>query len=190
MQSKRFLFKTVFLLFLISWLTACTTIPVSQSTPSAVNGTVTDTQVYFSPDGGCTKAIIEQIDNAKSDILIQAYSFTYAPIAKALVNAHKKGIKIEAILDKSNVTGNYSSATYLSNNGIPVFIDAAHAIAHNKIIIIDKEIVITGSFNFTKAAEEKNAENLLVIKSKELANTYLDNWNKHKEHSYEYKRKQ
>jgi len=144
----------------------------------------------FSPNGGCTNAIIEQIDNAKSDILIQAYSFTSTPIAPALINAHKRGIKIEAILDKSNVTANYSSATYISNNGIPVFIDAAHAIAHNKIMIIDKEIVITGSFNFTKAAEEKNAENLLIIKSKELANTYLDNWNKHKEHSNEYERKQ
>ncbi len=189
MRSKIFLFK-IFLLFLISWLAACANMPVSQSTISTFNGTVADAQVYFSPNGGCTKAIIEQIDNAKSDIFIQAYSFTSAPIAEALINAHKRGIKIEAILDKSNVTGNYSSATYLLNNGIPVLIDAAHAIAHNKIIIIDKEIVITGSFNFTKAAEEKNAENLLIIKSRELAKTYLDNWNKHKEHSYEYKRRQ
>ena len=127
---------------------------------------------------------------AKSEILIQAYSFTSAPIAKALIDAHKRGIKIEAILDKSNVTANYSSATYISNNGIPVYIDAAHAIAHNKIMIIDRETVITGSFNFTKAAEEKNAENLLIIKSKELAKTYLENWIKHKGHSYEYKRRQ
>ena len=114
-------------LLLISWLTACTTIPVSPSTIRTVNGTVTETQVYFSPNGGCTKAIVEQIDNAKSDILIQAYSFISAPIAKTLINAYKRGIKIEAILDKSNVTGNYSSATFLSNNGIPVFIDVAHA---------------------------------------------------------------
>jgi len=185
MRSKKILFKTFFLL-LISWLTACTNIPVSLSTTSAVNGTVTEAQVYFSPNGGCTKAIIEQIDNAKSEILIQAYSFTSAPIAKALINAHKKGIKIEAILDKSNVTGNYSSATYISNNGISVYIDYAHAIAHNKIIIIDRETVITGSFNFTKAAEEKNAENLLIIKSKELAETYIENWIKHKGHSNTY----
>ena len=144
--------------------------------------------VCFSPDGKCTSAIVEQIDNAKSEILIQAYSFTSAPIAKALINAHKRGVKIEAILDKSNVTGNYSSATFLANNGIPVFIDAMHAIAHNKIIIIDKEIVITGSFNFTKAAEEKNAENLLILKSKELTKSYIENWMKHREHSGEYKR--
>ena len=53
-------------------------------------------------------------------------------------------------------------------------------------MIIDRETVITGSFNFTKAAEEKNAENLLIIKSKELANLYIDNWMKHKEHSEPY----
>ena len=55
--------------------------------------------------------------------------------------------------------------------------------ANNKIIIIDKTTVITGSFNFTTAAEQSNAENLLVIKSKELAKIYLVNWDKHKEHS-------
>jgi hypothetical protein len=128
MNSKTFFFKIffLFLLFLISWLTACTNIP-ARSTISAVNGTVPETQVYFSPNGGCTEAIIKQIDNAKSEILIQAYSFTSVPIAKTLINAHKRGIRIEAILDKSNVTGNYSSATFISNNGIPVFIDAIHA---------------------------------------------------------------
>jgi len=146
-------------------------------------------QVCFSPDGKCTAAIVEQIDNAKFEILIQAHSFTSVQIAKALINAHKRGIKIEAILDKSNETGRYSSATFLSNNGIPVFIDARHAIAHNKIIIIDKEIVITGSFNFTRAAEEKNAENILIISSTELAKKYLENLVKHKEHSGEYERK-
>lgn len=74
--------------------------------------------------------------------------------------------------------------------GIPTFIDAEHAIAHNKIMVIDKETVITGSFNFTKAAEEKNAENLLILKSKELAKVYIDNWKKHKAHSQEYKGRQ
>jgi phosphatidylserine/phosphatidylglycerophosphate/cardiolipin synthase-like enzyme len=69
---------------------------------------------------------------------------------------------------------------------VPTFIDDKHAIAHNKVMIIDKTTVITGSFNFTKAAEENNAENLLIIKSKELANIYIENWMKHKEHSEPY----
>jgi phosphatidylserine/phosphatidylglycerophosphate/cardiolipin synthase-like enzyme len=139
------------------------------------------TQVYFSPNGGTTQAIIKEISDAKSEILIQAYSFTSTPIAKALVDAHKRGVKVESILDKSQRKAQYTSATFLANMRVPTFIDDKHAIAHNKIMIIDKATVITGSFNFTKAAEEKNAENLLIIKSKELAN-----WMKHREHSEPY----
>ena len=144
------------------------------------------TKVCFSPRGGCTEAIVDQIANAKSEILVQAYSFTSAPIAKALTNAFKRGVKVEAILDKSQRQEKYTSATFLANAGIPTFIDDEHAIAHNKIMIIDKEIVITGSFNFTKAAEEKNAENLLIIRNKDLAKIYIDNWMKHREHSEKY----
>jgi phosphatidylserine/phosphatidylglycerophosphate/cardiolipin synthase-like enzyme len=69
---------------------------------------------------------------------------------------------------------------------VPTFIDSKHAIAHNKIMIIDRETLITGSFNFTKAAEEKNAENLLIIKSKDLSKIYIDNWKAHKTHSEMY----
>ncbi|MGO9137214.1 MAG: phospholipase D family protein [Syntrophales bacterium] len=147
------------------------------------------TKVCFSPNGVCTESIVKEINAAKSKILVQAYSFTSAPIAKALTSAFKRGVKVEAILDKSQRKERYTSATFISNVGIPTFIDDKHAIAHNKIIIIDRETVITGSFNFTKAAEEKNAENLLIIRNKDLAKMYLDNWEKHKEHSEKYERK-
>lgn len=153
---------------------------------SAIAFQVEIEQVCFSPNGNCTAAIVERIDNAKSEILVQAYSFTSAPIATALIDAHKRGIKVETILDKSQKKGKYTSATFLTNAGIPTFIDSKHAIAHNKIMIIDKKIIITGSFNFTKAAEEKNAENLLVINSKELSKSYLENWFEHKDHSEVY----
>jgi len=143
-------------------------------------------KVYFSPNGGCTQAIIDEISNAKSEILVQAYSFTSAPIAKALVDAHKKGVKVVVILDKSQKTAHYTSASFLANSKIPTYIDARHAIAHNKIMIIDGTTVITGSFNFTKAGEERNAENILIIKSGELAKKYLDNWKNHKDHSEPY----
>jgi phosphatidylserine/phosphatidylglycerophosphate/cardiolipin synthase-like enzyme len=143
-------------------------------------------QVCFSPRGGCEQEIIQQIDSAKTEIKVQAYSFTSAPIAKALLNAQKRGIDVQVILDKSQKSQSYSSYTFFKNQGIPVFIDTIHAIAHNKIMIIDRGIVITGSFNFTKAAEEKNAENVLIIKSKELASQYLMNWSKHKNHSDSY----
>jgi len=145
--------------------------------------------VYFSPKGGCTDAIIREQDRSKISILLQAYSFTSAPIAKALLNAHKRGIKVEVILDKSQRTQKYSSADFLVNSGIPTKIDAVHAIAHNKVMVIDGEVVITGSFNFTRAAEEKNAENLLVIRDKALAAKYIANWKEHGQHSEVYARR-
>ncbi len=143
-------------------------------------------EVYFSPHGGCTDAIIRELNKAKNTVLVQAYTFTSAPIAKALLNAHKRGVKVEVILDKSKRTESYSPATFLYNQGISVKIDAQHAIAHNKVMIIDGEAVITGSFNFTKAAEESNAENLLVIKDKRLADRYIKNWKEHERHSEVY----
>ena len=83
--------------------------------------------------------------------------------------------------------GKYSSADFVNNAGIPTYIDAKHAIAHNKIMIIDGATLITGSFNFTKAAEEKNAENLLVMKGDaELIKKYLANFTEHLEHSEKY----
>lgn len=140
-------------------------------------------QVYFSPNGGATEACIAAIRAAKKSIHVQAYSFTSAPIAGALVEAKKRGVAVEAILDKSQRTATYSEADFISRAGIATFIDAKHAIAHNKIILIDGAVVITGSFNFTKAGESSNAENLLVIRDPALAARYLKNWQTHREHS-------
>jgi phosphatidylserine/phosphatidylglycerophosphate/cardiolipin synthase-like enzyme len=142
--------------------------------------------VYFSPKGGCTKAIVNELDSAKKTILVQAYSFTSAPIAKALRDAHKRVVRVEVVLDKSNKTAKYSSADFLLNASIPTLIDSAHAIGHNKVMVIDDEIVITGSFNFTKAAEDNNAENLLILRDKALAEKYTANWRLHSAHSEVY----
>jgi phosphatidylserine/phosphatidylglycerophosphate/cardiolipin synthase-like enzyme len=81
----------------------------------------------------------------------------------------------------------YSSATFLDNAGIPTYIDEKHAIAHNKVIIIDQATIITGSFNFTKAAEEKKAESLLVIRGDDaLVKKYLAIFKEHLGHSDRY----
>jgi phosphatidylserine/phosphatidylglycerophosphate/cardiolipin synthase-like enzyme len=126
------------------------------------------------------------MDKAQSTVLVQAYSFTSYKIAKALLDAHKRGVKVEVILDKSQKSDQYSSADFLANSGMSVKIDSEHAIAHNKVMVIDGETVITGSFNFTKAAEEDNAENLLVIRDRELTERYTENWQKHARHSEVY----
>lgn len=131
---------------------------------------------------------LEALGKAKQTVLVQAYSFTSAPISKAMVDAHKRGVKVTAVLDKSQETEKYSSATFVANAGIPVFIDDKHQIAHNKIILIDDATIITGSFNFTKSAEENNAENLLVIEGKpKLMVAYQKDFKEHMEYSHEYK---
>ncbi|MFH1293966.1 MAG: phospholipase D family protein [Pseudomonadota bacterium] len=178
-MKKRVSIITVLLFLLLApthQLSQAATLTLPKDTP---------TEVCFSPQGGCTDAINKALRQARQEILVQAYSFTSAPIAKALLDAHKRGVKVHVILDKSQKTQKYSSssATFLKNSRIPTFIDDKHAIAHNKIMIIDRETVITGSFNFTKAAEEKNAENVLIIRDKGLAKVYMENWDKHKGHS-------
>jgi phosphatidylserine/phosphatidylglycerophosphate/cardiolipin synthase-like enzyme len=140
-------------------------------------------QVHFSPGGRPTEAIVERIDKAKASIRVQAYTFTSEPIAAALIKAHKRGVDVQVILDKSQPNQRYTYATPFVNAKIPTYIDASHAIAHNKVMIIDDGFVITGSFNFTKAAETSNAENVLVIYSPSLAKEYLDNWERHRQHS-------
>ena len=142
---------------------------------------------YFSPSGGCTDAVVTALNAAQKRVLVQAYSFTSAPIAKALVGAKKRGVDVQVILDKSQRTERYSSASFLADEGISTLIDPVHKIAHNKVMIIDGSTLITGSFNFTKAAEEGNAENLLVISNDpELASIYTINWKKHIGHSEKY----
>jgi phosphatidylserine/phosphatidylglycerophosphate/cardiolipin synthase-like enzyme len=143
-------------------------------------------EVRFSPRGGCTDAVVAALGKAKTSVLVQAYSFTSAPIAKALVEAHGRGVKVQVILDKSQRSEKYSSADFVAHAGIATLIDAKHAIAHNKVMVIDGQTVVTGSFNFTKAAEEQNAENLLVVQDAGLAEKYAANWKVHAEHSESY----
>jgi phosphatidylserine/phosphatidylglycerophosphate/cardiolipin synthase-like enzyme len=142
--------------------------------------------VCFTPGENCTQTIVQTLGEAKHTILAQAYSFTSAPIAKALLDAHKRGVQVQVILDKSQRSDQYASADCLANQGVPVVIDANHAIAHNKIIVIDGGMVITGSFNFTKAAQQKNAENLLILRDHALAAQYTQNWEAHRQQRQPY----
>jgi phosphatidylserine/phosphatidylglycerophosphate/cardiolipin synthase-like enzyme len=141
-------YKSFLILFVIISLISISPVNAEQF---KATGTI---DAYFSPHGGCTEAIVKEISNAKTEILVQAYSFTSKPIAQALVYARKRGIKIEVILDRSQRSQKYSSADFVAHSEIPTYIDSAHAIAHNKIMIIDRDTLITGSFNFTKAADE------------------------------------
>ena len=137
--------------------------------------------VYFSPHGGCTEAVIQTIAGAKKSILVEAYSFTSTPIAKALIAAKRRAVRVGVILDKGELANHYSAARLLGRSGVPVAIDSSFRIAHSKVMIVDGTTVITGSFNFTKCAEASNSENLLVISNApDLARKYTTIWQEHR----------
>ena len=140
---------------------------------------------HFSPKGGCTNAIVNELATARSEILVQAYSFTCPDIAKALIAATGRRVTVTVLLDRSNEAESYSALGDLAKHGVRVFIDSCHAIAHNKVMVIDSRTVITGSFNFTRQAEHQNAENLLILRNyRELAILYRANFHLHQEHCH------
>jgi phosphatidylserine/phosphatidylglycerophosphate/cardiolipin synthase-like enzyme len=116
---------------------------------------------------------------------VQAYELTSAPIKSALVAARRRGVEVTAIFDPEALKEYDSKVSELAAGGIPVFADSFHhpGIAHNKVMVIDGATVITGSFNFTNAAETRNAENLLVIRDTTLAAAYQRNFAAHLAHS-------
>lgn len=165
------------------WSMATATMPHSPMTVPA-QGTI---EVAFSPPGGATAAIVAALGAARQRVWVQAYSFTSAPIAKAVLQAARRGLDVQVVLDKSQRTQKYSVADFFANQGVPVFIDDQHAIAHNKVMVIDSDTLVTGSFNFSKAAEQANAENMLIFRGNPaLQKLYADNFRFHLSHSTRY----
>lgn len=139
---------------------------------------------FFSPRGGCLLAIAKELLSARNEVLVMAYSFTADVITNALIDLHKRGVNVQVVLDKDNEEQGYSDLRLLLAAGVPTLIDDKHAIMHNKVMVIDQEIVITGSFNFTNQAETSNAENLLVIRGHQDAiRDYRRNFLYHQVHS-------
>jgi phosphatidylserine/phosphatidylglycerophosphate/cardiolipin synthase-like enzyme len=141
--------------------------------------------VYFSPNGGATAALVREIDAAKTDIRVMTYQLTSKPIAEALIAAKARGVTLNVIVDKSqskSTIDQYCCAAKVAA-ATHALMDRKHPIQHNKVILIDGKTVITGSFNFSNAAEKANAENVLVIRDPALAQKYLADWDKHASHS-------
>ena len=134
-------------------------------------------EVGFSPDRGSLPLVLKGIASAKSEILMASYSFTSKPIAQALLAAHKRGVKVEVVADEKSNRRSYSATTFLANQGVPVRLNGHYAIHHHKFLVIDRRHLETGSFNFTAAAADKNAENVLVLWNvPPLATTYATEW--------------
>lgn len=132
--------------------------------------------VCFTPNKQCQSQIIHEINKAKKSIYVQAYSFTDKSIAQALINASKRGVNVKILLDRSNKNDSRSEKDVILASGIPSKFDAPSGIAHNKVMIFDEAITLSGSYNFSNAAHKRNTENLLIIYNKDLAQKYIQNW--------------
>jgi phosphatidylserine/phosphatidylglycerophosphate/cardiolipin synthase-like enzyme len=153
-------------------------------------------QTAFTPGDDAGKLITDAIDAAQHQVLVQAFSFTHRKIADALVAAKRRGVDVKVISDKNQIHRIPTSLIWkIAAEGVPVFADSDHDSAHNKVIVIDAgspdAALITGSFNFTHAAQYKNAENVLLIKGNAaLTDIYRRNWQHHYEHSLPYQQQQ
>jgi phospholipase D len=132
---------------------------------------------FTPPHKQCGHFISNHINQAKESIYVQAYGFTHTEIIDSLIEAKKRGVIVEIILDSSNfLAKKLAFIEELKRLGIKIHKAKVSGIAHNKVMVIDKKKVITGSFNFTESADKRNAENVLIVVDKRLANKYLANW--------------
>lgn len=175
---------------LAAWLALAPCAPAladsAQARPiSAVAAAAGTTQVAFPPWDNAERLVIDAIDAAKKQVLVQAYAFTSRGIAGALIAAKRRGVDVRITADRGQtLSGDNSRIPDLAAAGIPVFIEVRYASAHNKTMVIDagssEPVVLTGSFNWTWGAQHRNAENLLILRrNPELTRAYLDNWQRH-----------
>ncbi len=130
----------------------------------------------FSPKGNCGAWLLYHLQRAQKSLDIAIYSFTHRKIAHLLVKLHNKGVKIRVITDKASFTGRNHHARFLSRKGIPVYIWMKHGKMHNKYVIIDRKILITGSFNWSRSAEKRNAENLVLLEDPSFLRAFQANF--------------
>jgi phosphatidylserine/phosphatidylglycerophosphate/cardiolipin synthase-like enzyme len=134
----------------------------------------TRVNVYFSPDDQAARHLVELISSAQESIYFMAYSFTANDLGAAIVERAQAGITVAGVMDEGQINSNKGTEyDPFIQAGINVFKDGNSGLMHHKVIIIDRKIVITGSYNFSKSAETTNDENVLVVFSPEIASLYL-----------------
>lgn len=164
-------------------LTLAAAVPAAASQRFAAQGEV---EVAFSPRDDAEGLLIAAIGEARRTVLVQAYVFTSRKIADALVAASRRGVWVEVLADAAmNRRGKGNALPRLLEAGIPVALETDYNAAHNKLLIVDADgpacTVVTGSYNFTWSAQNRNAENLLVLRRHcALADAYRDNWRRHR----------
>ena len=146
--------------------------------PSTYTHDATDIEIYFTPQDPCIDLVVSKILSAKKIILVQAYVITSTRIVHALIHAHQQKVIVKVLIDKNAQMTKGSKVNLLLQHKIPIIIDKTIGLAHNKIMIIDNEYVITGSFNWTDSAQSKNSENIILIKGTKPNQQFKANWHR------------
>jgi phosphatidylserine/phosphatidylglycerophosphate/cardiolipin synthase-like enzyme len=133
----------------------------------------TQIEVLFSPDMRTGDHIVALLQNAEESIHVMAFNLTLDAIADTILRRADEGIEVQGLFDADQSQNQGSDVTRFGESGIDVMLDGNPRKMHHKVIIIDESIVITGSYNFSRNAEEKNDENVLIIYSPRLAREYL-----------------
>lgn len=131
-------------------------------------------EVYFSPQDGVAKYVLQRLAAAKQSIHFMAFSYTSDAIAEAMIAQRNAGIAVRGVFESQNASGSGADFSRLRQGRIDVLEDGNCYILHHKVIVIDGRTVITGSYNFTGSAEKDNDENLVIVDDPALARRYLD----------------
>jgi phosphatidylserine/phosphatidylglycerophosphate/cardiolipin synthase-like enzyme len=134
----------------------------------------TNVEVFFSPEDGVAKHVLQRLAAAKQSIHFMAFSYTEDKISDAMVTKRKAGLVVRGVFETQNAGGSGADFGRLKQGGVDVLEDGNCYILHHKVIIIDARTVITGSYNFTSSAERDNDENLVMVDDPNLARAYLD----------------
>jgi phosphatidylserine/phosphatidylglycerophosphate/cardiolipin synthase-like enzyme len=188
MPAPKSMNKPIWLALMVCLASPSAWAAVAADVAPAVGGSAR-VEVAFTPDEDAAGKIAAAIARARRQVLVQAFSFTHDGIANALMEAHRRGIDVRLIADREQTEQmEHGQVPGLARAGIPVWLDGEHQSAHNKVMVIDaglpSALAITGSFNFTRAAQYKNAENVVFIGGNDaLVQAYVSNWQRHLRHS-------
>jgi phosphatidylserine/phosphatidylglycerophosphate/cardiolipin synthase-like enzyme len=146
--------------------------------PETPNPTVniedTRIEVYFSPDDGIAAPVLELLTNAKESIHFLAFSFTTDEFGETIRLQAENGLTVAGVMEEEQVKSNIGTEYDLFiQAGLDVLIDGNEGQMHHKTMIIDEQVVITGSYNFSRSAETRNDENLIVIYNEQIADFYM-----------------
>lgn len=140
-----------------------------------ISGTLIEN--YFSPDTGVAGKILDVLQTAQSSIYFMAFAFTRDDFSQVLIEKAQAGVDVKGVFEKRQVeAGSDAAWNALSAAGLDVRLDGNPYVLHSKVFIVDQTIVVTGSYNFSRNAEEQNDENVLIVHNPEIAAAYYAEW--------------